>query len=120
NYSKSFANLAVTASRDSEGMFGLQFQNIQVQLAYPVVVFQGPIYRVVEEHGRANRVSVNHIQLRHSTVVNGALVTAQIDVVIESELPNLISTIRAELRTFRDRINVHYPRLLIVHWTKSA
>jgi hypothetical protein len=112
NYSKSFANLAVTASRDSEGMFGLNLQNIQVQLSYPVVVFQGPIYTVVEDCGKAKVVSGNHIQLHHSALINGMLLTAQIDVVTESEFPKLISTIQTELKTFRDRIDAHYARLL--------
>jgi hypothetical protein len=112
NYSKSFSNLALTASRDSEGMFGLQLQNIQVQMSYPVAVFQGPTYRVVEEHGKAKVEAASHIQLHHSAIVNGDLVTVQIDVVTEGELPSLIATIQSELKVFRDRINLHYGRLL--------
>jgi len=112
NYSKSFSNLAVMAAQDWEGMFGLHLQNIQVQMTYPVVVFQGPIYRVLEEQGKAKVEAVRHIQLRHSANLNGDLVTVQIDVVTEPELPVLVRTIQAELKMCRDRINLLYDRLL--------
>jgi hypothetical protein len=112
NYAKSFSNLAVVAGRDWEGMFGLQLQNIQVQMTYPVVVFQNPIYRVREEQGKPKVEVVRHIQLHHPANLNGDLMTAQIDVVTEAELPNLLATIQSELEISRDRINVHYDRLL--------
>jgi hypothetical protein len=112
NYSKSFSNLAIVAARDWEGMYGLHLQNIQMQMTYPVVVFQGPIYRVQEEHGKAKAEDAQHIQLRHSALLNGDLVTVQIDVVTETELPILIGTIQSELKTFRDRVIDHYDRLL--------
>lgn len=112
NYSKSFSNLTATAARDWEGMFGLQLANIQVQMSYPVAVFQGSIYRVSEEQGKAKVEAARHIQLRHSAIVNGELVTAQIDVVTEPEFPTLVGTILSELKTFRDRVSSHYDRLL--------
>src|ERR1700675_172746 len=111
-YSKSFSNLALMATLDCEGMGGLQLQNIQVQISYPVVVFQGPIYRVVEEQDKPKLEAVNHIQLHHSCTLNGQAVGAQIDLVTESELPVFLETVLAELRIFRDRINSHYDRLL--------
>ena len=100
------------ATLDCEGMGGLQLQNIQVQISYPVVVFQGPIYRVVEEQDKPKLEAVNHIQLHHSCTLNGQAVGAQIDLVTESELPVFLETVLAELRIFRDRINSHYDRLL--------
>ena len=112
NYSKSFSNLAAASARDWEGAFGLHLQSIQVQLTYPVVVFQGPIYCVFEEQGRAIVEAASHIQLHHSAIVDGELLKVQIDVVTESEFTKLLSTIRSELRVFRDRINLHYERLL--------
>jgi hypothetical protein len=112
NYAKSFSNLAGLAARDWEGMFGLQLQSIQVQMTYPVVVFQGPIYRIREEQGKPKVEAARHIQLHHSANLNGALVTAQIDVVTEAELPELLATIQSELKTFRDRVCMHYDRLL--------
>jgi hypothetical protein len=112
NYSKSFSNLATVATQDWEGMFGLELANIQVQLTYPVVVFQGPIYRLMEEHRKAKVEPVSRVQLHHSATLDGKLVTAQIDVVTEAAFPGLIATIQSELKVFRDRINLHYPRLL--------
>lgn len=44
HYSKSFADVALMAATDPESGFNLNAQCIQVQLAYPLVVFQGPIY----------------------------------------------------------------------------
>ena len=111
-YSKSLSNLALMATFDWEGMFGLQLQNIQVQIMYPVVVFQGPIYRVVEEQGGAKVEAANHIQLHHSGTLNGQVVGAQIDLVTESELPVFLETVLSELNMFRDRIKLHYDRLL--------
>src|SRR5207245_508690 len=112
NYAKSFSNLALTVAGDWEGMFGLELENIQVQISYPVVVFQGPIYRVVEEQGKARVEAANHIQLHHFATLNGELVPVQIDVVTEAEFPALIGTILSELKTFRDRIKLQYDRLL--------
>lgn len=46
HYSKSFSKLAmITASNSADG-YGLRLQSIQIQVCYPVAVFQGPIYRV--------------------------------------------------------------------------
>lgn len=112
NYSKSFADVALMAAVDSDGAFGLHLQCIQVQLAYPVVVFQGPIYRVRDVSGKATVEEAMHIQLHHSAMLNGRMIQAQIDVVTESAFPSLMESILAELRTFRDRINGLYPRLL--------
>jgi hypothetical protein len=112
NYTKSFSNLAAMAARDWEGMFGLHLQNIQVQMTYPVVVFQGPIYRVLEDNGKAMVEEARHIQLHHSATLNGDLVSVQIDVVTEAELPVLMGTIHSELKMVRDRINLQYDRLL--------
>lgn len=112
NYAKSFSNLALTATRDCEGMFGLQLQNIQVQMSYPVVVFGGPIYRALGEQGKAKVEAASHIQLHHFGTLSGQVLPVQIDLVTEAEFPVLIETILSELKTFRDRINLHYDRLL--------
>jgi hypothetical protein len=42
----------------------------------------------------------------------GGVIQAQIDVVTEAAFPKLIEEILEELKTFRDRINGPYPRLL--------
>ena len=112
NYSKSFADVGLMAAIDSEGAFGLHLQCIQVQLAYPVVVFQGPIYRVQDASGKAIVEEVTHLQLHHSAMLNGQMIQAQIDVVMENAFPALLESILAELKTFKDRINTLYPRLL--------
>jgi hypothetical protein len=111
-YSSSFSNVAVLAAVDAEGAFGLQLQNIQVQLAYPVVVFQGPIYRVRDERGKATVEEVTHVHLHHSATLNGRMIQAQIDVVSEKAFPSLVEIILTELKTFKERINALYPRLL--------
>jgi hypothetical protein len=54
----------------------------------------------------------SHIQLHHSAIVDGELRKVQIDVVTEPEFTKLLSTIRSELREFRDQITLHYGRLL--------
>jgi hypothetical protein len=112
NYSKSFADVALMAAVDSDGGFGLHLQSIQVQLAYPVVVFQGPIYRVRDVSGKATVEETNHLQLHHSAMLNGRMIQAQIDVVTESAFPALMESILEELKIFRDRINGLYARLL--------
>lgn len=112
NYSKSFSKLAMITASDSADGYGLNLQNIQVQASYPVVVFQGPIYRVEDDNGRAKMEPVDHIQLHHSAVVNGRMIQVQIDVVTEAAFPQLMDEVLQELKTFRDKINGHYARLL--------
>ncbi len=112
NYSKSFADIALMAAMDSEGAFSPQLQNIQVQLAYPIVVFQGPIYRVIDNQGRAKLEAASHIQLHHFASLNGQVFPVQIDVVTETAFPALVEEILIELQTFRDKINGMYDRLL--------
>ena len=111
-YSTSFADVALMAALDSDGAFDLGRKNIQVQLAYPVVVFQGPIYRVRDKLGKATVEEVTHLQLNHSATLNGRLIEAQIDLLTESAFPSWMEMILTELRTFRDSINALYPRLL--------
>jgi hypothetical protein len=112
HYSKSFADVVLMAAVDSDGAFGLNLPCIQVQLAYPVVVFQGPIYRVRDVSGKATVEEASHIQLHHSAMLNARIIQAQIDVVTEAAFPSAMESILAELKTFRDRINALYPRLL--------
>ena len=112
NYSKSFSKLAIVTASDSAGGYALQHQNIQVQASYPVAVFQGPIYRVQDNSGKAKVEAVDHIQLHHSATVNGHVIQAQIDVVTEAAFPRLMEEILEELKTFRDKINGMHPRLL--------
>lgn len=112
NYSDSFAALARVTAFDSLDVAGLHLQNIQVQFSYQVVVFQGPIYRVQEQGGKAKVEVAEHIQLHHSTSVNGRIVLLQIDVVTEAAFPKLIEAILRELNTCRGKILVHYDRLL--------
>jgi hypothetical protein len=112
NYSKSFSKLAAVTDSDSASGYGLQLQCIQVQTSYPVAVFQGPIYRVEDDGGKAKVEAVDHLQLHHSATVNGRVIQAQIDVVTEAAFPKLMEDILTELKTFRDRIKDHYARLL--------
>ena len=112
NYSKSFSKLATITASDSADGYDLHLQNIQVQASYPVVVFQGPIYRVEDSSGKAKVELVDRLQLHHSAVVNGRMVQVQIDVVTEAAFPQLIEEILQELKAFRDKINGHYARLL--------
>jgi len=112
NYSRSFSKLAAVTASNSAGAFGLHLKCIQVQASYPVVVFQGPIFRVEEDRGRAKLEAVDHLQLHHAVTVDGRVIPVQIDVVTESAFPKLMEDILAELRTFRDRISCMYPRLL--------
>lgn len=111
-YSKSFSKLAAATAFNSGGAFGLHLECIQVQASYPVVVFQGPIYRVEEDNGKATLEAVAHLQLHHVATVDGCVIPVQIDVVTESAFPKLMEDILTELKTFRDRINGLYPRLL--------
>jgi hypothetical protein len=111
-YTKSFSNLALAAVQDWEGMFGLHLECIQVQLTYPVAVFQGPICVVREKSGNAQVEYANHIQLHHVASLNGQLRGVQIDVVTEDEFPNLLATFESELEAFRDRVKSDYERLL--------
>jgi hypothetical protein len=112
NYSKSFSKLAIVTASNSADGYALQHQNIQVQASYPVAVFQGPIYRVEDDNGKAKVEAVDHIQLHHSATVNGRVIHAQIDVVTEVAFPRLMEEILEELKTFRDKINGMRPRLL--------
>jgi len=112
NYSRSFSKLSVVAASDSANGYGLHLQCIQVQASYPVVVFQGPVYRVEDDNGKARVEAVNRLQLHHAATVNGRVVQSQIDIVTESAFPKLIEEILEELKMFRDRINGLYPRLL--------
>ena len=82
-----------------------------MQVSYRVAVFQGPIYRVLDERGKAKVEAAEHLQLHHSTWVNGRVIAAQIDVVTEAAFPKLMETILDELKTFRNRINGYYDRL---------
>jgi len=43
NYSASFSKISLMASLDIDGGYSAPLHNIQFQLSYPVVVFQGPI-----------------------------------------------------------------------------
>lgn len=112
NYSESFTDIALLAAINSDGTFALHLPCIQVRLTYPVVVFQGPIYRVRDRLGKASVEEVTHVQLHHSAMLNGSMCRAQIDIVTESTFPSLMESILAELKIFRDRINALYPRLL--------
>ena len=112
NYSKSFSKLAVLTASDSDGGYDLHLKNIQVKASYPVAVFQGPIYQVEDENGKAKVEAVDHLQLHHSATVSGRLIQVQIDVVTEAAFPQLMDKILEELNTFRDRIGGMRPRLL--------
>lgn len=112
SYTKSFSNLGLLAIHDWEGMFGLHLRNIQIQMTYPVVVFQGPIFRVTEESGSAKVQAVKHLQLQHFASSNQGLDAVQIDIVTEDEFPVLIQKIVGELRILRDRVKSQYERLL--------
>lgn len=112
NYSKSFSKLAVLTASDSGGGYDLHLKNIQVKASYPVAVFQGPIYQVEDENGKAKVEAVDHLQLHHSATVSGRLIQVQIDVVTEAAFPQLMDKILEELNTFRDRIVGMRPRLL--------
>jgi hypothetical protein len=112
NYSRSFSNLAAVAASNSVDDCELQANNIQVQLVYPIAVFQGPIYRVHDDGGKATIEATEHVHLHHSAPLNGGVVSVQIDVVTERAFPGLVELILTELKTFRDRINQLYPRLL--------
>jgi hypothetical protein len=112
NYADSFAALARVTAFDSLDVANPHDQNIQIQLSYPVVVFQGPMYRVQEQGGKAKLELAEHLQLHHSTSVNGRMILAQIDVVREAVFTKLMETILSELITFRDKVLVKYDRLL--------
>lgn len=112
NYSKSFSKLASVTASDSAGACGLHLQNIQVQMSYPVAVFQGPIYRVEDQSGKPKLEAVEHLQLHQSATVNGRVIQVQIDVVTEAAFARVMECILEELRAFRDGINRHYARLL--------
>ncbi len=112
NYSRSFSKLATVTALDSPDGYALQLKCIQVQVSYPVVVFQGPIYRVQDAGGEARVEQVDHLQFHHSASVNGRVIQVQIDLVTEGAFPELMEMILGELKTFRDRINGLYSRLL--------
>jgi len=111
-YSCSFSNVALMSAVDTDPSIATNLQNIQLQLAYPVAVFQGPIYEVREAMGKITVEKVSHLQLHHFATLNGQMVQAQIDVVTEHAFPALVDKILNEVKTFRDRINALYPRLL--------
>ena len=112
HYSKSFSKLATVTALDSKAGYELSAQNIQVQISFPIAVFQGPIYRVRDEGGKAKLETAEHLQLHHSTSMNGRVIQVQIDVVTEASFSKLIETILDELRAFRERMNTIYARLL--------
>lgn len=112
NYSDSFSKIAVMAVLDIGGGYSEPLQNIQFQLSYPVVVFQGPIFSVREDQGKARLEEASHLQLHHFATNAGELVPVQIDLVTEAALPALLETILEEMRTCRDRIMAMYARLL--------
>jgi hypothetical protein len=112
HYAKSFSSLATVAASTQGEIFDLRASNIQVQLSYPIVVYQGPLYQVRDDGGRATLEATEHVQLHHSAHLNGGVVSVQIDAVTEREFPRLAARILEELKTFRDRVNGLYPRLL--------
>lgn len=112
NYSKSFSSLAEVAASDSSSPVGLKLKNIQIQLSYPVVVFQGPIYRVEDMEGKARVEQVDRLQLHHSALIGGEVKQVQIDLVTESAFPSLLAEIDGELKEARERCEPLYPRLL--------
>jgi hypothetical protein len=112
HYAKSFSSLATVAASTQGEIFDLRASNIQVQLSYPIAVFQGPIYRVQDNGGSAAIEAIEHVQLHHSIPLNGSVVSVQIDAVTERGFPRLARLLLEELKTFRDRVNGLYPRLL--------
>lgn len=116
NYSRSLSKLAAITASNSVGAFGPHLKCIQVQASYPVVVFQGPIFRLEEYKGKAKVEAVDHLQLHHAAAIDGHLIPVQIDVVTESAFPKLMEDILTELKTFRDKIKDLYPRLLNREW----
>lgn len=110
-YSKAFSRLAIVTASDSTDSAG-PLPCIQMQMSYPVVVFQGLIYCVEDENGKAKITSADRLQLHHSATVAGRLILVQIDVVTEATFPQLMEDILAELKVLRDRIQGLYPKLL--------
>lgn len=111
HYAGSFSRLAMVAASPGDA-FDLSAKNIQVHVCYPVVVFQGPIYIVRDNDGKAAINATEHIQVHHSALLNGRLVSVQIDAVTESGFARLVALILDELRTCRDKMKALYPRLL--------
>jgi hypothetical protein len=112
NYSESFSALALATLVDRGGSPNVRLQSIQVNVSYPIIVFQGPLYRVEKASGKPNLATTDHLALHHATMISGNAVAVQIDVVTEAAFPNLIVTILNELKTFRDRLYGMYDRLL--------
>jgi hypothetical protein len=112
NYSESFSSLALATLVDRGGSPNVKLQSIQVNISYPIVVFQGPLYRVETASGKPNLAPTDHVALHHATMINGNAVAVHIDLVTEAAFPNLITTILHELKTFRDRMRGMYDRLL--------
>jgi hypothetical protein len=112
HYSKSFSQLATVTGTRSLSWFDLKAQSIQVQLIYPVVVFQGQLFCVRNEGGKARVEPTEQIQLHHSALVNGTVVSVQIDIVSEAGFPALMARILGDLKDLKYRIKSLHPQLL--------
>lgn len=80
------------------------------QLRGPAVANSNPDQSCLR--GRSDREMKKVLVLADDDHLVGGVIQSQIDVVTEAAFPKLIEEILEELKTFRDRINGLYPRLL--------
>ena len=111
-YSKSFSSLCIAVAMAGVGSFGTKQQNIEIELYYPIIIFQGPIYEARAKGGDIELQRTDHLQIHHSASVDGRVLTAQMDVVSEKGFPALLDTIQRELTQTAEGIRKIEPRLL--------
>jgi hypothetical protein len=78
--------------------------NINLEIVYPIVVVSGEILDVQQTPSSLTIQQAEHVHFMQSYISRGKETGYHIDVVTESELPNLITTIRSEVQEMAKRI----------------
>lgn len=78
-------------------------EEMQAAIEASGYLLKGRIARLMGERGSS---------CNQTTSVNGSVIPVQIDVLTEAAFPKLIEKILEELKTFRNRMNIIYDRLL--------
>ncbi|MGB7291043.1 MAG: hypothetical protein WBD99_02580 [Thermodesulfobacteriota bacterium] len=71
---------------------------INIQIFYPLIIFQGTIYWGTIKRKNSQLKNANHIQFRKGNYVNGENKTYQIDVITEKFLPEYLHLIDKEMK----------------------
>jgi hypothetical protein len=119
HYRSSMSDLCLIAATGTQPRPShLTARGVELEIAYPVMVFQGPIYTVREEFepgpfritGRREVVvePAAHVQFQHTIRLADREINMQVDIVTETEFPRLLNSIEAERQKFVSGVREHY------------